>query len=310
MNLRAALVENWPYKVAAIVLAVLLWLNVTADVERQDQGVATRLEFEVTDPAWAISRAPNEATTYFQGQRGAIIALLNQPVIRSVIDAVRDSVVEVTLDPADVDFDRSLDARATAVSPARVLVYLEPRESRTVPVVPVNDASTGQGLALGGILVRPDSVTVSGPRSAVNRITEIGTEALEVGEIAASITRLADLRLPAGVEGLAIDPDRVSVTFEVDSIVARRFQLTVTPEGPGAGSVVLDPPVVRVTVEGPAGTVSALEATDLAATVRVDEVPETPRTLSVQLTLPAGVDARATAEPAQVRATPIGRGGG
>jgi len=303
VNVQAALLENWPYKVAAIILAILLWLNVTADVERQDQGIATRLEFEVTDPAWAIARAPTEVTTFFQGRRGAIIALLNQPVIHTVLEEVEDSVVEVTLDPADVEFDRSLAARATAVSPPRVEVHLEPRESRAVPVAAVSDARGADDLILRDVVVRPESVTVSGPRSAVNRVTELRTERLEVGEIAESTTRFAGLDPPAGIANLEIDPDRVTVAFEVDSILARRFQLTVAAEGTVGDSIALEPPVVLVTLRGPAGIVSTLAATDLSATVAVDQVPPAPRTFPVTVHLPTGVEAQAVAEPARVTAS-------
>jgi len=295
VSLSSALLENWPYKVAAIVLSILLWLNVTADVERQDQGIETRLEFDVNDPAWAIARAPAEVTTYFQGRRGAIIALRNQPVIRTVLEEVDDSIVEVTLDPGDVEFDRSLAARATAVSPPRVMVYLEPRESRSVPVVPTSDVRAANGLVLRDVVVRPGSVTVSGPRSAVSRITEVHTERLEVGEIDESITRLAGLDPPPGAQMLEFDPDRVSVAFDLDSLLARRYQLTVTAEGEGARLVTLDPPVVLVTVTGPASVVSGLAASDLSA--------------SVQVQLPAGIEARAEATPARVTARRDGGGG-
>jgi YbbR domain-containing protein len=300
MNFQSLLTEKWPYKVAAIVLSILLWLNVTANQPTQDEAIRTRIEYQVLDSAWAIGEAVDEVTTIFQGRAGDIIALLNAPVIRVVIDSPADSVVEVSLNVDDVVYDRSLNAIATAVSPARVFVHLEPRRVVTVPVMSITDARAAPGYAIDQIVVRPESVTVSGPASIVDPVIGIPTERLVVGEVNESVTRLLGLQPPAGSRGLEITPSQVSMTVEVDTMIVRRFQVTVSVQGDAASGVVVDPQVVRVDVSGAARTVATLAPTDLQASVRVDEAPTGSETAVVSVRLPDGVDAQAVSTPARV----------
>jgi YbbR domain-containing protein len=304
VDLQALFTEKWPYKVAAIVLSVLVWLNVTANRETQDQDITTRLEYEVRDSAWAIGTAQTEVTTVFQGRSGDIIALFNEPVIRVVIESVEDSLVQVELDVDDVEYDRTLSVRATSVLPSRVTVHLEPRLVRTVPVLPMTDASPSAGYAIDRTVVQPDSVVLSGPASAVENVVAIPTERLELGELSESVTRPAALQPPASARGVDLRPSGVSLTVEVDSMIVRRFQVRIVASGDAAAGASVDPAVVRVDISGAARTVAGLDPTDLVASVRIDGPLTAPIEVPVQVRLPAGVNARAAAAPAVVIVSP------
>ncbi len=304
MNVQSVLTEKWPYKVAAIVLSVLLWLNVTADQPMQDEAIATRIEFQLLDSAWAIGEAPTEVMTIFQGRSGDIIALFNAPVIRPVIASVEDSIVEVFLDVDDVEYDRSLNVLATAVSPPRVFVHLQPRRVVTLPVTPITDARAAPGFAIDRIVVRPDSVRLSGPASAVDPLFSIATERLDIGELTESTTRPIGLQRPPGPPSLEMTPAQGSVTIEVDSMIVRRFQVTVALRGNAAAAVTVDPLVVVVEVSGAARTVATLLPTDLEASVRLDGVPVGPVQVDVRIQLPDGVNATTAAVPSRVTVTP------
>ena len=308
MNLQSLLMEKWPYKIAAIVLSVLVWLNVTANRETQGQAITTRLEVEVRDTAWAIAQAPTEVTTMFQGRSGDIVALLNAPVLRATIDSPQDSVVELSLSVDDVEYDRSLSVLATSVSPPRVFVHLEPRLVRKVPVLAMTDATAGAGLAIHGTRALPDSVTVSGPASAVEAIVAVATERLELGEIRQGVSRTVGLQRPDAPPSLRIEPQQVSLTVEVDSVIVRRFQLTVQAAGATAGAVSFEPQVVVVVVTGAAGTVSTLTPTDLAATVSLDRPFATPERRPVRVALPPGLRATVVADPDSVLVRPLAGG--
>ena len=306
MGFHEAITANWPYKVAAVSLSVMLWLNVTADQERVDQPISTRIEFEVSDSLWSIRDAPTEVTTIFSGRRGDIIALFDRPVIRQVIDAVDDSILEVTLGVDDVEFDRTLSVIATAISPPRLVLHMEPRAGHTIPVVAVSDATSADGYVIERTVVEPESVTVFGPASIVGRLSEVSTEEMEVGPLDQRLTRPADLVFSDDLANLEIKPSRVSVSFEVDSVMTRQFQVAVTAVGPAASSVSLDPVVVRVDVTGGGVTLHALTPTDLIATVEVDSIPNSPLELPVRVLVPPDVDVRATPDPALVTARPRG----
>ncbi len=306
MSLRSAILDKWPYKLAAIVLSILLWLNVTADQQRQDQPIGTRVEFEVADTTWSLRDAPSEVSTVFQGRQGDLIAMFNQPVLRKVIEEVTDSVMEVELSVDDVSFDRSLSVRPTAVVPQRVTVRLERRVDRRVPVAARAGARAAPGHVIARTVVEPDSVTLYGPESVVTRVLSIETQPLQLGEIRASTYRQAELSLPEDLSSVEAVPSTVMVSIEVDSLVSRHLQVPVRALGDAAAAVILDPTRVSVTVTGPQAAVGSLTEADLVATVQVDVVPAEERTFEVSVRLPAGLNATPTVEPARVRARPRG----
>ncbi|MXW55901.1 MAG: hypothetical protein F4Z59_04225, partial [Gemmatimonadales bacterium] len=104
MDFKSAFTKNWPYKVAAIVLSVLLWLSVSADAEIAEQPVSTLLEIQVSDSAWSLREVrPAEITTTFRGRRNQMFAArFERPVIRKVLDQVEDTVVQVPLSASEV----------------------------------------------------------------------------------------------------------------------------------------------------------------------------------------------------------------
>ena len=101
MDFKSAFTKNWPYKLAAIVLSVLLWLSVSAEAEIAEQPVSTLLEIQVSDSAWSLREVrPAEITTTFRGRRNQMFAArFERPVIRKVLDQIEDTVVQVRSRP-------------------------------------------------------------------------------------------------------------------------------------------------------------------------------------------------------------------
>jgi hypothetical protein len=306
VSLRAAILENWPYKAAAVTLSVLLWFNVTADQERPDQSVPTRLEFVVSDTLWTLREAPTQVTTTFQGRRGDVFALFGQPVIRKVIEGVTDSVMEIELSPSDVMFDRTLNVRPMAVNPSRVTLRFERREERTVAVIPITSITPAEGFVRGRLLVEPESVTVRGGVSAMRALGPLQTERLVVDAADTTVTRQLDIQIPPELEGIQVDPQRVLLTAEIDALVERVLLVAVRVIGGGARGVVLTPDSVEVRVRGAQQIVSALTPADVEATVRIDGELAAAQTYRVALDLKSDLAATATAVPPRVTAGPPG----
>jgi len=296
--------ENWPYKIAAIVLSVLLWLSVSADKERTDQQVETALEFLVTDSAWSIVDAPTQVFTTFQGRGGDILALFNQPQIRKVIDVVDDTLMNIPLSPSDVFYNRSLNVRATAVTPSEVSVRFERRSGKTVSVRAVSDARASPGFVIRGHEVKPESVWVHGPESFVRSISELSTDQLEVGSVDQQVDRQLAIIIPPGLDGLEVTPASVLVSVRVDSLRTRRFRVAIVPTGAYAAATIISPPSVEVDVTGAASLIDALSPSDLRVTLEISRPVTGARTEEINVELPAGVPATTTIIPPRVTIAP------
>lgn len=309
MDWRAALIDNWPYKVAAFVLALLLWFNVSANQDRMEQGVTTALQFEFPEDGWVPVDVPAEVRTTFRGRLGDILTLPGDVVIRYAFDEIGDSVVTVDLDPSMVQYDRRLNVQPVSVRPSEIELRFQPLEERRVPVTIDVSATAADGFTLvGRPIVEPESVTVRGARNEVQTVSHVETEPVTLEGLGASTTRQLPVLTPSELRTLEVQPEQVLATLRVDSLVERRLRVPLRAVGAGAGGVTLSPREVEVILRGPSAEVSELTVRDMSATVRVDEVPESEARRRVEVTLPEDVSATAEVSPAAISVVPAAPG--
>ncbi len=300
MDWRAAFLTNWPFKLSALMLSLLLWFNVSAEEQRQDQPVRTRLEIDVADSGWVAVEVPDEVTAIFAGRSGDMFALFNQPVVRKVIESVEDSVMSLRLSPSDVAYDRSLSVRPIAVSPSEVELRFEPLVTRRVPVTIDLSATTVEGFVTYAPIVQPESVTVRGAQSEVNGISHLDTP-VRLGSVQRASTRQVPVPLPAGLSTVTVEPAQVLVTVEVDAVIERRLAVRVEPQGPGAMGMRVTPATVMAVLRGGRTQVERLSASDVQAVVVVAGASQARRSLPVAIRLPAGLTVTASSDPPRVQ---------
>ena len=307
MNWQAVLKENWLYKLAAILIVFLLWLDLTAG-ERQSQEVGTRLTIEVQDTAWVLVDAPDEVSTTFQGRNRDLLALMaDEPEIRLGIREVTGPTMRVPLDVDQVAYNRELGVRATLVVPTSLELEFERLTERRVPVTA--DVVTVPALGytvLRPLLLEPDSVTVRGGASQVERVDQVTTRRVTLEDLEHTVLRDVPVEVPAGVRGVRLDPPSVLVTVPVDSLVVRQTRLPVRVIGSAAGRVIVSPDTVDAVIRGAWSAVSRQLDSIPWAAVRVDEPPSGPVLLPLEVDLASGGFVQVSPTPAEVTVRPEG----
>ena len=176
--------ENWNLKITAILLALMLWLIVRSEpgLERVIRGVP----LEVQLPRhMEITR--EDPTSVEVTVRGAALSdlLLTQPAPTTCLvhlSGAKEGENVITLTPENVKISRGSGIDVTQVNPARVTIVLERTVSKEVPItVPVR-GEPSQGFEIYSRTFRPAVMTISGPRSHVEAVREITTEAISIGE--------------------------------------------------------------------------------------------------------------------------------
>jgi YbbR domain-containing protein len=299
--------ENWLYKLAAVLIVFLLWLDLTAG-ERQSQEIATRLVIEVQDSAWVLVEAPDEVVTTFQGRNRDLLSLMSdEPEIRIGIREVTGPAMRISLDADLVAYDRELGVRATLVVPTSLELEFERQTERRVPV----SADLVTVPALGYTVVRPllldpDSVTVRGGASQVERVTQVTTRRITLEDLEHPVMRDVPVEAPAGVRGVELDPPSVLVTVPVDSLVVRQARLPVRVMGNAAGRVRVDPDTVDAVIRGAWSAVRRQLDSIPWAVVRLDDVPAGPTPMALEVDLASGGFVQVTPNPAEVTVRPEG----
>lgn len=213
-NIADRLLQDWPAKIVCLALALLLFLFYRMST-LQERYLSVPLYVETNGDIVPASTYPRMVKVSLRGETDSIYPILEQ-----------DIVVYVDLTPFEkegeyrVPMQTRLKGTALEVSPLEVLVEpaelvlrVEHRMARTVPVTPSFKGYPEAGFEFSGYSLSPDSVEVSGPRSLVEEMTDVVTESIELSGRNASF----DDRVPLVRRSPLIDfPGDGKVGFQVN----------------------------------------------------------------------------------------------
>lgn len=301
-RLRGWIVNNWPIKLTALILAAILWAVVAAQ-EPTNQLVPVRLE--VTPPAGrALASELPPIQALFAGTPRELLKLYSRPpIIRKVVpDTLTGSRYTIELSTADIRVIDEAAVNPTDIEPRIVPIRLDDVAERTVPVIPRISVAPDSGYRqFGSISVEPESVVVRGPEEAVRRTSSIFTVRRE-------LTGLREpLRIPVPLDtarlggGLHLFPMQVDISIEVGELSERVLfgvPVTVLPRSVRGGS---DPPAVLVTIEGQRGRLNRLTADSLQVIARLPNNGTDGAMVHLEVQAPEEITAWATPDSVAVR---------
>lgn len=295
LRLIRPVVRNWPLKLAALVVAVLLYGGLVLSQNTRTFSGSVPVES--------------------QGQPGDVIILSDLGAVRTIRYFAPENLglrLDSSSFRATVDLDGvdpstgpvSVAIRVVAVDPriqvleyepSRVIVELDAVVSRTVPIRVVL-GTVPPGLDLGEAVAEVTETVVTGPESIVTRVTEAQAR-VAIDASGVDVNRLVELLAVDAVgEPLSpVDVEPSTVRVRVPVFTDRQTRtLPISPVvvgTPAAGfeiaSISVDPTVVAV--EGDADDLAALERADTSP-VSVSGA-SSDVTVTVPLALPVGVEA-------------------
>ncbi|WP_425146904.1 CdaR family protein [Deinococcus sp.] len=245
-------VHNLPQKLAALVVAALVWLVATSDRRANiEQGFDVRLEVRDTSTGTskrAVSNLPATVRVTLQGQRSRLQGLAADKIEASV-DTTGAKEGSFNL-PVEV---RAPDGTQTLrVLPARVQGFVDSQLSRILPVTLSVGLPPADTLPRYGVV--PGAVTVSGPSRLVNTVEQVVTAPLVLAPNTQGQTRLVALTAQGqAVTGVILRPSSVTLSRSDTRALPVRTVLVLLPAPPAKLSVVasrVEPPSVRLV--GPA----------------------------------------------------------
>jgi YbbR domain-containing protein len=307
-RLGRSIVHNWPLKLAAIVLATLLYAGLVASqdsstypgpvtVVADNQPAGTVITNQLKDIEQIRYLAPADAGRLLGNDFRATVDLTNA---KATGETASYRVTVTAVDPRVTVLD---------FRPRSIQVVLDVSASKTLPVT-VDMGTPPAGLEIGDITVDPPEVLVSGPSGAVNRVAMVkvvvGIDSSGIDIDRAFQPRAVDENGEV-VQGVELAPPTVNVTIPVYTDKESRT-VPVNPlvtGSPAAGfriaAVAVKPLVVAVDGDG-----EQLADLDAADTMPVSIAGAT-RTISteVALALPAGVTSSTTTVQVVVTIEPV-----
>jgi YbbR domain-containing protein len=210
VSLRGAILRHWPLKLAALALAIILWVAVALE-KPTTQLVGIQLDL-VLAPDVAPAQAPPPIKALVSGPQRELLRLSGPLVIRV---EVNESGVgagtrhHLAIAPSDVQVPGGVKVTVLEVEPREIELLLDRRAQKTVAVRAVIQPDSGYALD-GPLVVAPAMVRVSGPRSLVGTLDSVTTEPLDLRGVVGSFERTVPLDT-AGRAVIKMTP--VSVTL-------------------------------------------------------------------------------------------------
>ncbi len=214
-----ALLQQWQLKVAALGLAMALWVFVTTS-EKADVVVAAPVEVDAVPPGvQVVGERPDSVDVQLHGLR-AILGRLGPDQVRARVSLAGVRPGEVVLRVLPEQIVVPAGVTVLRVSPPRVRLRVEASRSSRLTVVPRLTGSLPDGYRVVSVSVTPAEVQVEGPASQLDRLTEIETEPVSLSGATATIERMVALAVLA--DSVRIAGERsVRVVVEVTGAATR-----------------------------------------------------------------------------------------
>lgn len=214
--------ENWGLKLAAVALAVLLWLAVRAGTPVQQEFRGIPVEVDVRDPEWRLAGPPQPPTVSITltAPQATLLALARNPprVVLPVAD-VNDSVEHHVVPPRWITWPPDVDLGQIqmrgATRPDTIRLRFERIESRSIPVriTTTGDLPEGYALALP-ITANPPAVEVRGPRGEIEALDSVPLFPVDLSGMR-NTTNVPARVDTTDLEGLRVTPRDVNVILRV-----------------------------------------------------------------------------------------------
>jgi len=250
--------SNLGTKLMALVLGVLIW-GFAYTENLKETTITYWVQFTVPKD-FTVSERRKSVPLKVKGPRRLIDLLRNDtpPDIKKDIpqedleDLEGDSTISISLSAEDFN----LDERCTLPElPRPISITVSRQTSTSVPVTPTWIGKPAQGYVRSDELTQivPSSVTVTGPKTLVDKAGTMHTRQININSYWSAETFLVDIDPVIDGQTVRVSPNRVKVTvgFEPDT-VQKEFEIPLgrfLPLG-YVYRVTLDPAVAVFTLEG------------------------------------------------------------
>ena len=153
----------------------------------------------------------------------------------------------------------------TRINPSQITVRLEELIEKSFSIKPRYQGTPKKGYLMRGIRIIPDTLTMRGPRSVLEKLDHVSAHEIELEGLKESVTMRVDLDLPTGnVQIIDQNVDFYSAEITIDSLpIKKRFsKVPVFLRNMDYVSVI-NPSTFNVFVEGPEDLIEELNLNKL-----------------------------------------------
>lgn len=172
--------RNWPSKILALVLALILWYFVVGE-ERAEVGLTVPLVLvNIPRDLVVVNNVTHGIDIRVNGPRSLVRSLSAEGLSKTLdLSNTRPGSVTFSISAEGIPLPRGVTI--TRIHPTQVTVVLEKQVRKTVSIRPKLKGRPEKGYEVHSVTVRPEQVEISGPEKALEGIDHLYTLPVEIG---------------------------------------------------------------------------------------------------------------------------------
>ncbi|HWP65246.1 MAG TPA: CdaR family protein [Candidatus Limnocylindria bacterium] len=287
---RARSRHNRGLKLVSLVLACLVWWSTNVLERDAERVVDVPVVPRHVPPDLTVVDAPTTPVAITLRGPRTLLEGVEESRLKFVLPVrgLRVGSNRVDLQEGHIEPDLPRRLRVVRLQPGRIELRAEPLHVRRLPVRVETIGTPAFGYSVTNSTVQPPMVAVSGPASVVDQLRRVQTVPVDIGGADREVTRLVGLEWVG--DYVQFEPDRVSVTVELEEVIVSKEFRKVPVHVLGAPTAVLTPPTLAVTLRGPQRILNDFEVPADAAVVDARGLAPGSHQVEVAVTVPRGIE--------------------
>ncbi len=261
--------RKFPIILFSLIFSFLIWISVNLRNQFQTSiDVPVKIEHLRSDQAIAIP-LPKSVQCTVQGTGWQILNTIFSPSLQYTIDFTHLSKKDTLFTYKELNERINISSAIHIINivPETVLVRLDLKTTKTVPILPVVNVSFRDGFGLVGTMETiPDSVVLTGARSLLNKISFWKTTGITLNGINSPVKINAALADSLSFE-ISRSHSTASVSFDVQPIAEKTIsdisiEIVQMPENK---KIVLIPPKISIIVRSGVNNIAPLSEKNFTA---------------------------------------------
>jgi hypothetical protein len=286
MKFKNWLLHNFLSKLLSLLIAFSLWFFVVFEnMPEVTFIVPLRVKNQPRNMAMVENMEGKEIEVRLKGPQAIMTGLTVQQVETTIdLSSIGTGETVIPLTPDVISVPRQV--KVVGISPASVIIELEPITSRMVAVEPVILGVPADGYLLKEVRVFPEQVKVFGAKSVLEKLKSFSTESVDIGGANKPLTAKVHI-IPLERNIRLANSNLVEVRpIIVEKEVDQEFQAVPIIVIPPGMKATLNPDRVNVILHGIKSKLAQLKPEDLVATVNSLDLPEEKNWVTPKLSLP------------------------
>lgn len=276
----------FPVLCLLIAFGVFLW-HYASFVESE---LSVPVVFEnLPDNLIIVGQAPKDVEVQVRGQK-LVLATFQEKKPSCTLNLAQATAGLVTLPVDESNLQFPGDVSIVQIEPKSFTLRLEPKLTKTVPLIVSLTDNPVPGYRISLTLVTPSSIKIVGSEKTLAEIDQLTTRPVSIKDMSESFEKEIAVDLPNGVNIDGAGKSLVTARINIEENVIVRHFKDVPVEGRNTVlPVKITPPSIDIDVRGPENTLSGLSVgEDFKAYIDLEGLAPGIYARSVSFTLPVG----------------------